>query len=294
MRSAYIYALSASVFWGAGFIGSRYSLESFDAMWITHFRFLIATILLLPFLFKAKKNDLSKELVFQSALCGLFLLLMMFLQIKGVSLTTVAKSSFLTITYCFFTPLLSFLLFKEKISLYFFFCTVASLTGILFLCDFKVTSLNMGDGLIILSAIFTSFQLIYLSKYLQNVSNLMLFNFFQMLSVTIFSLIYAVAFEGFDRISLISINKDMNALLGIIFMGVFSTTIAFIFQVKCQKFLKGHIAGLIYLVESPIAAVLAYYLFNEQLNLFGLIGCFIIVTATILVLVEENKKIIAS
>jgi drug/metabolite transporter (DMT)-like permease len=107
-----------------------------------------------------------------------------------------------------------------------------------------------------------------------------------MLSVTVVSLPLAFLFEGTEKLYNFEISNGLNAMLGIIFMGVFSTTIGFIFQVKSQKVLKGHIAGLIFLVESPIAAVLGFFVFNEGLSLNGILGCLIIGLSTVLVLLE--------
>jgi drug/metabolite transporter (DMT)-like permease len=163
----------------------------------------------------------------------------------------------------------------------------ASILGILFLCDFEISSLNYGDYIILLSALFASLQIIYLSHFLQKISDLLLFNFFQMLSVTILSLPLAIFFEGMDKITSFNMAEDINAFCGIVFMGVFSTAIGFALQVKSQKVLKAHIAGLIFLVESPIAAVMAFFIFGEVLSINGIVGCLIIGFATVFVLLEK-------
>lgn len=290
MNKAYIYAISASLFWGAGFIGSRYALSSFPPMWITFFRFTIAVILLSPLLLKISKKDLTRPMLEGSIVSGLLLMFMMFFQIKGVENTTIAKSSFITITYAFITPVLSFFIFKENLTKYFVFTVLLSLVGILLLCDMNFDSLNFGDLLIFISAIFTSFQLILLSNYLQKIDNLDLFNFFQMIVVASFSFVLAIFLEGFDSVLKIENYKNINAILGLLFMGVFSTTIGFVFQVRCQKYIKGHVAGVIYLIESPFAAVLGFYLFNEKLTVYGVTGCIFIVISIVMLLLEKEIK----
>lgn len=279
MGISYSYAIFAALFWGAGFIGSRFGLEAFTPMWVTFFRFLIAGVFLLPLLKDIKKEDLNKSVIGGAFACGLILTFMIFLQVKGLQYTTVAKSSFITITYAFMTPVICSIFFKEKLSSIFWSTVFMALVGILFLCDMNISSLNYGDFLTFIGALLSSVHLLLIGHYAKKLPRLAIFNILQMFSVCIISFTLAITFEGTTPITSGVIFQDYRAIAGLVFMGVFSTSIAFMFQTKSQKVLKPYVAGLIFLLESPFAAVLGYFVLNETLTPMAITGCVMVMMA---------------
>lgn len=288
MAISYSYAIFAALFWGAGFIGSRFGLEAFTPMWVTFFRFLIAGIFLLPLLKDIKKEDLNSTVIGGAFACGLLLTFMIFLQVKGLQYTTVAKSSFITITYAFMTPVLCRLFFKEKLSTLFWSTIIMALIGILFLCDMNISNLNYGDLLTFIGAFISSIHLILIGHYAKKLSRLAVFNILQMFSVCVVSLVFAFTLEGTAPVTTGLIFQDYRAIAGLVFMGVFSTSIAFMFQTKSQKVLRPYIAGLIFLLESPFAAVLGYFTFKETLTPMAISGCLLVMLAVGVVPFEKK------
>ena len=279
MAISYSYAIFASLFWGAGFIGSRFGLEAFTPMWVTFFRFLIAGVFLLPLLKDIKKTDLNKTVIGGAFVCGFLLTFMIFLQVKGLQYTTVAKSSFITITYAFMTPVVCRVLFKERLSMVFWSSVGMALFGILMLCDMNISTLNYGDLLTFIGALISSAHLLLVSHYATKLPRLAVFNVLQMFSVCAVSFIMAMILEGVAPIKTGLIFQDQRAIGGLVFMGVFSTSIAFMFQTKSQKVLKPYVAGLIFLLESPFAAILGYFTFRETLSPMAIAGCVLVMAA---------------
>jgi drug/metabolite transporter (DMT)-like permease len=70
---------------------------------------------------------------------------------------------------------------------------------------------------------------------------------------------------------------------GILFLGVISSMIAFTIQIVAQKKIPAHIAGLIFLMESPFAAVFGYFYFHEVLSVMNIVGAAMIMLAVLLV-----------
>lgn len=273
MATSYSYAIFAALFWGAGFIGSRFGLEAFTPMWVTFFRFLIAGIFLVPLLKDIRREDLNKNVLLGAASCGVVLTFMIFLQIKGLQYTTVAKSSFITITYAFITPIICSFLFKEKLSLVFWSTVMMAGVGILLLCEMNLAALNYGDLLTFIGAALSSVHLLLISYYAKKLPRLAVFNILQMFSVCAISFVMAIIFEGVRPVTTGMVFQDYRAISGLVFMGVFSTSLAFMFQTKSQKILKPYIAGLIFLLESPFAAILGYFVFKEVLSPMAIVGC---------------------
>jgi drug/metabolite transporter (DMT)-like permease len=288
MQKSYIYAILAALFWGAGFIGSRFGLTALTPMWVTFLRFLIAALVLLPFILRANKHDFSRQSFVGASLAGLSLTLLMFFQVKGLQYTTVAKSSFITITYAFMTPLVSYYFFKEKLSTFFWSTLALALIGILFLCDLKLEGLNYGDFLTFIGALLSAGHILLVSHYAKIVPRLSVFNTLQMFSVAVFALIFALILEGAGPLTDYAFFKNHEALIGLVFMGIFSTSIAFLLQVKSQKNLSPHAAGLIFLLESPFAAFLGYTFFQEALSSLAIVGCFLVILGVGLVPFEHK------
>ena len=142
MMNAYFYAIITSVFWGAGFIGSRYGLEAYSPMWVTFFRFLVGFLIGLPLIGRLSKNELNLKFIFGAFVSAMMLIGVMFFQIKGLSYTTVAKSGFITIFYAFFTPILYWVFYKKKLSLFYWSLLSIALFGMFLLAEMNVSNLT--------------------------------------------------------------------------------------------------------------------------------------------------------
>jgi len=273
----------AALFWGAGFIGSRLGLEGIDAAWVTFLRFFIAAIVCLPFCLKySKTSDIKKvlksEVLIKVAISSILLSLMMYLQVKSLEFTTVHKSGFIIILYAFITPVILTLYYKTKLSPTYWFLLVISLLGMSLMFNLSFSNFNYGDFLSLLCAICSAFQIISISKLAKLKINSQLLNSLQLGIISIFTLIFALISSGIEPIVEIATNytSHFNCFAGIAFMGIFSTAIAFFLQLKSQVKLKSHIAALIFLTESPIAAILAFFILGESMSLNSIVGSLIV------------------
>ncbi|MBD64665.1 MAG: hypothetical protein CME62_05635 [Halobacteriovoraceae bacterium] len=286
---AYIYAIFTALLWGAGFIGSRYGLEELGAMWVTFGRFAIAFAVTLPALFFIKKKKIAWGGYFQIFICAFFLSMIMFLQIKGLEYTTVAKSGFITILYAFITPLLSFYFFKNRLSKTYWGLLIIAFLGVLLLLDLDFANLNLGDFLTLLCAFASAGHIIAVSKFSRNF-NLGQFNLIQLFFVCLITLPLAFLLEGGQNITQLTSNFIANptSFWGLVFMGVLSTALAFFLQVKSQEQIAPHKISLIFLFESPAAAILGFIVFNETLTANGLLGCMIVLTSVAMLPFERH------
>ena len=283
--TGYLLATFTALLWGAGFIGSRYGLESLGAMSVTFARFAIALVVCLPTILWIRKTSLTLSLIGKIFVCALALAGIMFFQIKGLQYTTVAKSGFITILYVFFTPILSYILFKTKISSTYWSLLLFAFSGILLLLDLDITNFNIGDFYTLICALCSAIHLITVEKFSKQVNNILLFNILQLTFVCLITLPLAVGIDGFSGFSELLVNFDSNkkAISGLLFMGIFSTAIAFLIQIKAQQTIAPHKASLVFLLESPFAAILGYSYFNEVISYQGSIGCMIVLLAVALI-----------
>lgn len=298
MLFSYFCAFLAAFFWGAGFIGSRFGLDGLDAYWITFFRFFIALIFSMPFILF--KTDLSQfKTIFKTKLC--FILLgastllsaMMFLQVQALEYTTVANSGFIIILYAFITPILMTVFCREKLSSFYWGMLLISMIGMIIMLDFSLNSFNTGDLLSLLCAFCSALQIIVISKTAKYKIDSMVLNITQLGMITLIMLFVSLGVKGIAPVEgLVSnIQSNTDTIYGLIFMGVFSTALGFYMQLEAQKRIKSHMASLIFLTESPIAAVLAFFILGEVMSAQAIIGASVVLFCCALLPFEKTLLI---
>jgi drug/metabolite transporter (DMT)-like permease len=274
--------LISTAIWGFGFVAAKMSFESFDPYWTNALRFLVAGGLGLPFLIYLKTFT-NKNAPWKEGLIGGSLIFgMLIFQTVGIKYTTIAKSGFITTLYTFFVPLVMMIAFKKRFSYFFWPLVFFALLGVALMCNLDLKDLNLGDFLMFICSIFASFHILYVGHVASHVPSPIEFNFIQNLVVGILGAIVAFIFSGKVDLSPL-LNIHGNAFKGIFFLGIISSMLAFSVQVIAQKKIPAHIASLIYLLESPFAALFGWILFNEKLTMMAMSGAVIILISVVLV-----------
>lgn len=279
----------ATAIWGFGFIATRWMFQGFDPVWTNALRFSIAGIVGLPFLFYKnsffrKENNITKK----AMLSALFLLGAILFQTMGLVTTTVAKSGFITTLYALFIPLTLMVLTGKKFKRTFWLLIFMALVGIALMCNLEIKNLNGGDFLTLLCAFSAAFQITYIGTIAKEIQSPVEFNFLQNFFCAIFSVAIAFIFKG--RVSLSPLEDTHSQVFySLLFLGIVSSMIAFTIQVIAQKKIPAQIAGIIFLMESPFAAVFGFFIFNERLSLMNMIGAGLILLSVVLVTIHGKK-----
>lgn len=272
----------ASAIWGFGFIGTRWTFSAFDPYWSNALRFSLAGILSLPFLLYKKTFWRKKKILLKALISSVFLLGTLLLQTLGLTSTTVAKSGFITTLYSLFIPLVMMAIFGKKYRSTFWMLILIALFGMALMCNLEITDLNKGDFLTLLCAVSAAFHIIYIGRIANIIESAVEFNFLQNFFVAIFSIVIALFFGGaVDLAPLLDVHSE--AVRGLLFLGIVSSMIAFTIQVLAQQKIPVHIAGLIFLMESPFAALFGYLIFREKLSVLNMIGASMIMLSVLLV-----------
>jgi drug/metabolite transporter (DMT)-like permease len=277
-----IFLLLASAIWGFGFISTRWSLTAFDPYWVNALRFALAGILGIPFLIYKKSFWRKKNVLVKAMISSVFLLGTLLFQTLGLSITTVAKSGFITTLYALFVPLIMIGVSGKKYRSTYWLLILLALFGIALMCNLEVKDLNEGDFLTLLCAISAALHILYISHISAKIDSAIEFNFLQSFFTAIFSVVIAFIFRGPVNLTPL-LDVQSLAVRGLLFLGIVSSMISFTIQVVAQKKVPAHIAGLIFLMESPFAAVFGYLVFNEVLNPLNMLGAALIMSSVLLV-----------
>lgn len=272
----------ATVIWGFGFISARFALDVFDPYWLNALRFMLAGGLSLPVLLWQKafwrKNHILKEAFIGSV----FLFGILIFQTIGLTQTTVAKSGFITTLYTLLIPIISMIIFKRKFKASFWYLVSLAMIGVAMMCNLEIKDLNVGDFYTFLCAICGACHIIYIGRVAKRIESPVEFNFLQNFFMGIISLFFAFVMIGPVDLTVL-FAPGHKALEGILFLGIISSMISFTAQVVAQKKIPDHIAGLIFLMESPFAALFGYLILGESLSSIGLMGAALIVLSVVLV-----------
>ncbi len=292
--------LLATILWGFGFVTSRWLMADYSPLVANSLRYILAALLAIPGLCFYRSFRRGMHYWRISFFAALILFTSMYLQIEGLHYTTVAKNGFITVLYALFTPILTVYFYRAKHGWHFWPLLFVALFGIFLMCDMSFEQFNWGDFLTLLCAILFSFHILYLDRIARHIPSAVEFNLAQcwwmgllgiaMLLVTGGRIDFAPLFLAWP-----SGLWQASSLSGLVFLSFFSSIVAFSIQVHAQKSLSPHIVGLIFLVESPFAALFGYWFLQEKLTMQNSFGALLVMVAVgLLPLFERRKKVKAS
>jgi drug/metabolite transporter (DMT)-like permease len=284
-----------TIIWGATFVIIKSALEDISPLLFISIRFLFATIILLPFALKIFKG-INKVTLFGGIILGFLYFIGFSTQTVGLNYTTATKSAFITGTFIIFTPLFQILIEKKIPAKGVTIGIILALTGLIFLTS-KGDSLlavfteinenfNIGDFFTLLCAIFFSLYLVYLD-IISKKSDYKPLVFLQISVTGICGLLFSLLFTVWN-VEEIRFRLSTNLVFAILYTSILATVITTTLQTKYQKFVTPSVAGIILSFEPIFAALFAFFMLNEKISNFGLIGCLLIFCG--LIVSETYKK----
>lgn len=178
----------------------------------------------------------------------------------GIGNTTVAKAGFLTALYVILVPILGLFL-GRKVRPYIWFCAILSLTGLYFLClaGKSGVGFTLGDIQVLICAFLFAIQILTIDYWSMRCRGVVL-------SCLMF---FVVAIESgilmliFERPTLSGILAAGPSLL---YVGVFSSGIAYTLQIIGQRNLNPALASLLMCLESVISAISGWIILGQAMT----------------------------
>jgi len=267
-----------AIIWGSGFVASAVSLDHFTPYQILAIRFLIGIILLSLVFFKKLKN-IKKSTIIKGSIIGIFLYLAFALQTVGLVYTTPSKNAFLTAVNVVIVPFIAFFIFKRKMDKFELFGALLAIIGIGVLSLKLSAGINFGDLLTLLCAVAFAFHIFYTAQFVKNEDPVLL-TVVQMAAATVLGFI-VVLFKGETNFA-----ANIEGVSAVLYLGVFSTTIAFLLQTVAQKFTSETKAAIILSTEAFWGMVFSVIILSEVLTAKMAIGAILILVA---IIISETK-----
>lgn len=261
--------------WGTGFVVMKNTVDSVPPAAIIFIRYTIAA-LLTAVLFRKRLHGLTREDVKRGALVGFLLSAAYIVQTIGLSMTTAGKNAFLTTVYVLLVPFGCYAIFKEKLGKANFIAAGLMLAGIGCLSlDGESGGLNLGDFLTLLCGVLFAAHIMAVERCQRKTDTYALI-VLQFAFSAAFALVYSLFFERGMPVAM-----ELSTVGGLVYLAVFSTTIAMSLQNIGQSMAPASHAAILLSLESVFGALASWLLLGETLTGIMVLGFAIIFAALV-------------
>ncbi len=301
-RNSIMLAITALI-WGIAFVAQSEGGDAVGPYSFNCVRSLIGGMVLLPvigFMDKKKRNSEKKAikqnkrtLYIGGTACGVVLFLASSFQQVGMYLgTSAGKAGFLTACYILLVPLIG-LFMGKRCGWNIWIGVLLTLTGLYLLCMKGSFSLQLSDGLMLISALMFAFHILVVDYFSPKADGVRMsciqFIVCGLLSVIpmIFSDIRHSA-GGLD--AWLGAFQSFDAWIPILYAGIMSCGVAYTFQIIGQNGLNPTVASLIMSLESVFSVLAGWLILDQSLSQKEIMGCVLIFTAIIFAQIPMKQR----
>ena len=268
--------LATALIWGSAFAVVKNTLDSFSPSAIITMRYMIATTLTAIF-FRTHLRGISLSDVTRGALVGAMLCAAYIVQTIGLQYTTAGKNAFLTAIYVLLVPFGCFFVFKQKLRRANFVAAAMMVAGIgLLSLDGEGGGLNIGDFLTLISGALFAGHIIAVDRCQKKTDTYALI-VLQFAFCAVYAFVYYLLFERHLPLSF-----TMGSIGGLLYLAVFSTTIAMSMQNIGQSMAPASHASILLSLESVFGVIFSCIILDEIITAKMALG-FVIIFAAVLI-----------
>ena len=287
-----IQLLIATVIWGSAFVAQSVGMDHIGPFTFQAVRSCIAVLALTAviFLMDRGKQDtgtflsrwMEPRLWKTGFFCGIALFVASAFQQVGLVYTDPGKAGFITAMYIVMVPVFGLFL-GDKCGLNVWISVVLAVAGLYLLSAFGVSSINIGDLLVLGCACGFAVQILLVDRLGKTLDGLRL-NLVQFLVSTVFSCAAMFLFEE-------PVWANITACaVPLLYTGVLSSAVAFSLQILAQQKLPPAPASLIMSLESVFAVLAGWLLLHQVLSVNEMLGCALVFASVLLSQWEPKSK----
>ena len=274
---AFICLITCTLIWGTTFIAQDTGMDHIGPFTFNATRFFVAFLVVIPFVFIFEKEKIIKYVkpekkLFIKLMIPVGLSLFLGTQLQQISLlyTDVANSAFFTIFYVPLVPILIYFLFSDIPHWSVWPSVFVCVLGGYFLSDFNDADVRLGDGIVLLGAVFWALHIIYIGKLVTEFNLPFFIALLQNLVVAVLSFFLVLIFEHID------FNKIALETYEILYAGILSGGLAFVLQLFGQRHIPAAPAAIVMSLEGVFATISAWIILSQILGFNNIIGCVLI------------------
>ena len=286
----------AALIWGVSFVFQKVGMDYVGPMTFGLMRFSIGSIALFPFIvaydrYTASKGRIpmhfnNRTLLKAGILTGLANFGLSSFQQIGLVYTTAGKAGFISVMYVALVPVFMIFL-RRKVRRLTWLCIAFALVGLYLLCMSgsagQFLHLQLGDGLVLLSSVFSACEIILIDHYVDRVDPFKL-SFMQFVIAAVLSGVCAFAFET------VNVDAIIDCRIPILYTGLLEIGAAYTLQIFGQRTAPPVMATIIMSLESVFAVLSGAIFLHEVMSGREITGCIIMFIALLLVQISDAPK----
>lgn len=266
---------AAAFIWGSSFFIMKDALDALPVQYLLAIRFTTGAVLLGLLCWK-KWKIFTPDYLWRGAVIGGFLYLAYSVQTYGLALTTPSKNAFLTAVYCVLVPFFYWAFAKVKPDRYNVIAAVLCVAGVGLVSLTGNLTVDPGDGLTLVSAVFYASHIVAVAKVSQG-KDIYLLTVFQFAFSGLYAWIGGAVTETFPMQAL----AQPEVLLPLAYLAVMATTVALLFQNVGQVWSDPASASVILSLESVFGVLCSVVFAGDQVNGRMLLGFALIFIAVV-------------
>lgn len=283
----FIFMIPTVISWAGAFIAGKISVQEIPPFTLNLYRFLVASMALLPLLLIFEKGNWSiknkRDWLYIFALGFIFIFLYHIIFFIALQYTQAVNASLIIATSPMVGSILAALITKEDLNFVRVIAIIIAFFGVLLTISqgnleiFTNLEFNFGDIILILAVFCFAFYSVLSKKATANNSTLIvLFYSF------IVGMIFLIPFVIYEAQDFNLLNVGWEAHVGAIYMGLFSSALGyFLLQLSIREFGAGKSMSFVNLV--PVFAITLSAIFlNENITHITLLSALIIISGLFL------------
>ncbi len=279
-RGAVLMLLAAAFFWGSGNVANKSVLADLDPFAAAALRNLLAALVLLPFAIREISRLSHAGCWLRSALpSSVFFAIAILLQQWGYQSATVTNASFLVNAACVVTPIIAFLVLRERLHPSVGFAAALTLAGAFMMSGAgrSLAAMNEGDIACLGSALFYGIWMVTLSQHATRHGN--------PAATTCIHCLLTFGLAG--AVVWVLAPHQPGTLVGgmaeLLYLGIFSTALAFGLTVAAQAHVSASTAAVLVAAESLFGAAGGIVVLGERPDGHALFGAGLMLVAILIV-----------
>lgn len=282
-----LFLLGSAIIWGFALVAQKESLNYIGTFSFTAIRCTMGGLLLIPLIPKLEpaEGKITKKELHDGMLCGIALAAAVVIQQYGLIYSPIGKAAFITALYILITPILG-LFFHKACKANVWVAVFIALVG-MYLLTMGGSSggLDIGDILLLTSAVLYAVQVRLVARYVADTSPLRL-TCIMLLTVGVVCTIGAIIV---DR-DVTTIPLIIDCWLPIVYGGVLSACAAYSFQSIGQKYIDPNVSALILSSETMFGLLAGIVVYHEILSGAEYGGCALMAAAIVIAQLEPKRK----
>lgn len=293
-----IFPIVAALIWGTAFVAQSVGAEHVPPFAFNAARGVVAVvalsvILLVWNMIKKRRGDVEKpsggmrSLIIGGICCGVMLSIATNLQQVGLGETDAGKASFITALYIVLVPILGLFL-RRRASVTTAVSVAIAVVGLYLLCVGDSFTVQGSDVYVLICAFCFAIHILVIDFFAPKTDGIAL-SLVQFIVMTLSSAILSAIFEQ------PTVEGILAALGQILYVGIFSSGVAYTLQILAQKGSDPTVVTLLLSLESVFGALAGAIILHEVMSGREYIGCALMLCAVMLAQIPTSvwKKLFA-